>query len=90
MVILGSGVIALEMAQCFSAFGSHVTLVGDCDSWKLSDFVTPAVMYMYTEPEYYAAVEHNDRAILESDNVGFCMLACKAATDKILGAAIVP
>jgi pyruvate/2-oxoglutarate dehydrogenase complex dihydrolipoamide dehydrogenase (E3) component len=27
MVILGSGVIALEMAQCFATFGSHVTVI---------------------------------------------------------------
>jgi pyruvate/2-oxoglutarate dehydrogenase complex dihydrolipoamide dehydrogenase (E3) component len=27
MIILGAGVIALEMAQCFAAFGSHVTVL---------------------------------------------------------------
>ena len=27
MVILGAGVIALEMAQCFALFGSHVTVL---------------------------------------------------------------
>jgi dihydrolipoamide dehydrogenase len=27
MVILGAGVIALEMAQCFATFGSHVTVL---------------------------------------------------------------
>lgn len=78
------------------------------DSWKLSDFVTPAVMY--TEPEYATVgiasaeaasqqgiqvdiyrggLEHNDRAILESDNRGFCKVVCAAGTDKILGATIV-
>jgi pyruvate/2-oxoglutarate dehydrogenase complex dihydrolipoamide dehydrogenase (E3) component len=78
------------------------------DSWKLSDFVTPSVMY--TEPEYATVgiasaeaaairgiqvdiyrggLEHNDRAILESDNHGFCKVICEAGTDKILGATIV-
>ena len=78
------------------------------DSWTLSDFVTPAVMY--TEPEYAivgiasaeaaalrgiavdvsrGGLEHNDRAILESDNYGFCKVICEADTDKILGATII-
>jgi pyruvate/2-oxoglutarate dehydrogenase complex dihydrolipoamide dehydrogenase (E3) component len=78
------------------------------DDWKLSSFVTPAVMY--TEPEYgtvgiYSAelaakqgikvdtyrggLEHNDRAILESSNVGFCKIFCKEGTDEIVGATIV-
>jgi pyruvate/2-oxoglutarate dehydrogenase complex dihydrolipoamide dehydrogenase (E3) component len=78
------------------------------DSWKLSDFVTPAVRY--TEPDYAivgiasaeaaalrgievdvsrGGLEHNDRAILESDNDGFCKVICEAGTDKILRATIV-
>ena len=78
------------------------------DSWKLTDFVVPAVMY--TEPEYAtvgiasaemanskgedvdvyrAGLEHNDRAILESSNVGFCKIVCRKGTDEILGCTIV-
>lgn len=78
------------------------------DNWKLSDFVVPAVAY--TEPEYAtvgiyskelaekkgmkvdcyrAGLEHNDRAILESSNVGFCKILCKAGTDEIVGCTIV-
>eukprot|EP00547_Thalassionema_nitzschioides_P002988 CAMPEP_0194204934 /NCGR_PEP_ID=MMETSP0156-20130528/4329_1 /TAXON_ID=33649 /ORGANISM="Thalassionema nitzschioides, Strain L26-B" /LENGTH=522 /DNA_ID=CAMNT_0038931079 /DNA_START=114 /DNA_END=1682 /DNA_ORIENTATION=+ len=78
------------------------------DSWKLSDYVVPAVMY--TEPEYATVgiasldqavsegvevdvyrggLEHNDRAILESDNHGFVKVICEKGTDKILGATIV-
>lgn len=38
---------------------------------------------------YRAGLEHNDRAILESSNEGFCKIICKAGTDEILGATIV-
>ena len=38
---------------------------------------------------YRAGLEHNDRAILESDNRGFCKIFCKRGTDEILGATIV-
>ena len=38
---------------------------------------------------YRAGLEHNDRAILESNNVGFCKIFCAKGTDKILGTTIV-
>ena len=38
---------------------------------------------------YRTGLEHNDRAILESDNVGFTKIICKKGTDEILGATIV-
>ena len=78
------------------------------DDWKLSSFVVPAVAY--TEPEYATAgiysaelaaqqgiavdtyragLEHNDRGILESSNVGFCKIFCKQGTDEIVGCTIV-
>uniref|UniRef100_A0A7S2XRM9 Mercuric reductase n=1 Tax=Attheya septentrionalis TaxID=420275 RepID=A0A7S2XRM9_9STRA len=78
------------------------------DDWKISSLVVPAVMY--TEPEYAtvglsgedmaakagvevdvyrAGLEHNDRAILESDNVGFCKIFCLKGTGTIVGATIV-
>jgi pyruvate/2-oxoglutarate dehydrogenase complex dihydrolipoamide dehydrogenase (E3) component len=38
---------------------------------------------------YRAGLEHNDRAILESSNVGFCKIHCKAGTDEIVGCTIV-
>jgi pyruvate/2-oxoglutarate dehydrogenase complex dihydrolipoamide dehydrogenase (E3) component len=38
---------------------------------------------------YKAGLEHNDRAILESANEGFCKIVCKAGTDEIIGATIV-
>jgi pyruvate/2-oxoglutarate dehydrogenase complex dihydrolipoamide dehydrogenase (E3) component len=38
---------------------------------------------------YRAGLEHNDRAILESANVGYCKIFCKAGTDEIVGATIV-
>mmetsp|Transcript_23212 Transcript_23212/g.39427 ORF Transcript_23212/g.39427 Transcript_23212/m.39427 type:complete len:588 (-) Transcript_23212:69-1832(-) len=129
---LGKGVTVNDLSQSVS--NPNVYAVGDCcagvprlthmsgemakqvvqnslfnDSWKLSDFVVPAVAY--TEPEfatvgiagedeaakkkgikvdvYRAGLEHNDRAILESDNRGFCKIFCEAGTDKILGATIV-
>lgn len=78
------------------------------DDWKLSSLVVPAVMY--TEPEYATVgyhsaqaaekagiavdtyrggLEHNDRAILEFSNVGFCKIFCKKGTDEIVGCTIV-
>ena len=78
------------------------------DDWKLSSLVVPAVMY--TEPEYAtvgisseemaeksnievdvyrAGLEHNDRAILESSNVGFCKIFVEKGSDKIVGSTIV-
>lgn len=38
---------------------------------------------------FRAGLEHNDRAILESSNVGFCKILCKKGTDEIVGATIV-
>jgi pyruvate/2-oxoglutarate dehydrogenase complex dihydrolipoamide dehydrogenase (E3) component len=38
---------------------------------------------------YKASLEHNDRAILESNNVGFVKIIVKKDTDEILGATIV-
>jgi pyruvate/2-oxoglutarate dehydrogenase complex dihydrolipoamide dehydrogenase (E3) component len=38
---------------------------------------------------YRGGLEHNDRAILESTNVGFCKIFCKAGTDEIVGCTIV-
>lgn len=38
---------------------------------------------------YRAGLEHNDRAILESANVGFCKIFCKQGTDEIVGCTIV-
>lgn len=78
------------------------------DDWKLSSLVVPAVAY--TEPEYATVglssaamaekegievdtyrggLEHNDRAILESSNVGFCKIFTKKGTDEIVGCTIV-
>ena len=34
-------------------------------------------------------LEHNDRAILDGSNVGFCKIVCQKGTDKIVGATIV-
>lgn len=128
---IGKGVMVDDFAQSVS--NPNVFAVGDCvagvprlthmsgemakqvvqnalfnDTWKLSDYVVPAVMY--TEPEYAtvgiasqdhadrkgiavdiyrAGLEHNDRAILESDNRGFCKIVCKKGTGDILGATIV-
>ena len=128
---IGKGVTVNDLAQSVS--NPNVYAIGDCcagvprlthmsgemakqvvqnslfdDSWKLSDFVVPAVAY--TEPEfatvgiagegeaekkgikvdvYRAGLEHNDRAILESDNRGFCKIFCEEGTDKIVGATIV-
>lgn len=128
---VGKGITVNDLSQSVS--NENVYGVGDCvagvprlthqsgemakqvvqnalfgDSWKLSDFVTPAVMY--TEPEYATVgiasaeeaakkgikvdvyrggLEHNDRAILESDNHGFCKVICEEGTGKILGATIV-
>ena len=38
---------------------------------------------------YRTSLEHNDRAILESDNVGFTKIIVKKDTDEIIGATIV-
>jgi len=38
---------------------------------------------------YKAGLEHNDRAILESSNTGFCKMLVKKGTPEILGATIV-
>jgi pyruvate/2-oxoglutarate dehydrogenase complex dihydrolipoamide dehydrogenase (E3) component len=38
---------------------------------------------------YRAGLEHNDRAICEGSNVGFCKIFVKKGTDEILGATIV-
>jgi len=127
----GKGVTVNDLSQSVS--NPNVYAVGDCtagvprlthmsgemaklvvqnslfaDDWKLSSLVVPAVMY--TEPEYAtvgtssaemaekkgtkidvyrAGLEHNDRAILESANVGFCKIFCKEGTDEIVGATIV-
>jgi pyruvate/2-oxoglutarate dehydrogenase complex dihydrolipoamide dehydrogenase (E3) component len=125
------GVVVNDLAQSVS--NPNVYAVGDCvagvprlthmsgemaklvvqnslfaDHWTLSSLVVPAVMY--TEPEYAtvgissaerarqlgmavdtyrAGLEHNDRAILESANRGFCKIFCRSGTDEIVGAVIV-
>lgn len=38
---------------------------------------------------YRSGLEHNDRAILEGTNVGFCKVFCRKGTDEIVGATIV-
>lgn len=38
---------------------------------------------------YRTGLEHNDRAILEGSNVGFCKVFCRKGTDVIVGATIV-
>jgi pyruvate/2-oxoglutarate dehydrogenase complex dihydrolipoamide dehydrogenase (E3) component len=38
---------------------------------------------------YRGGLEHNDRAILEASNVGFCKIVVKKGTDEIIGATIV-
>lgn len=126
----GAGVLVNDLAQSISNPAFYA--VGDCvadvprlthmsgemaklvvqnalagDDWKLSSLVVPAVAY--TEPEYATVgiaseeqatrqgievdvyrggLEHNDRAILESSNVGFCKIIVKKGTDEILGATI--
>eukprot|EP00534_Pseudo-nitzschia_fraudulenta_P000042 CAMPEP_0201122344 /NCGR_PEP_ID=MMETSP0850-20130426/6009_1 /ASSEMBLY_ACC=CAM_ASM_000622 /TAXON_ID=183588 /ORGANISM="Pseudo-nitzschia fraudulenta, Strain WWA7" /LENGTH=522 /DNA_ID=CAMNT_0047389013 /DNA_START=213 /DNA_END=1781 /DNA_ORIENTATION=- len=78
------------------------------DDWKLSSLVVPSVAY--TEPElatvgissedqaqregiecevYRTGLEHNDRALLENNNVGFVKIIVKKGTDEIIGATIV-
>lgn len=74
------------------------------DDWKLSSLVVPACMY--TEPEYAsvgitnapedevdvykASLEHNDRAILESDNkYGYAKVFCKKGTGTIIGCTVI-
>jgi pyruvate/2-oxoglutarate dehydrogenase complex dihydrolipoamide dehydrogenase (E3) component len=128
---VGQGIIVNDRAQSVS--NANVYSVGDCtagtprlthvagemaklavqnslfgDDWHVSSLVIPAVMY--TEPEYAtvgissgsmaaqhdmlvdvyrAGLEHNDRAIIEGNNVGFCKIFCKRGTDEIVGATIV-
>jgi pyruvate/2-oxoglutarate dehydrogenase complex dihydrolipoamide dehydrogenase (E3) component len=128
---IGKGIIVNDHAQSIS--NPNVYAVGDCvadvprlthmsgemaklvvqnslfhDDWKLSSLVVPAVMY--TEPEYAtvgisslematkqgievdvyrAGLEHNDRAILESSNRGFCKILTRKGTDTIVGSVIV-
>lgn len=78
------------------------------DDWALDSLVVPATMY--TEPEYATvgiysvelaesrdiavdvyttSLEHNDRAILDGSNTGFCRVVCQKDSDVILGATIV-
>ncbi len=72
------------------------------DDWKLSSLVVPATMY--TEPEfatagivtesddvdvYTASLEHNDRAILDSDREGYTKIFCKKGTGEIVGCSII-
>jgi pyruvate/2-oxoglutarate dehydrogenase complex dihydrolipoamide dehydrogenase (E3) component len=38
---------------------------------------------------YRTSLEHNDRAITESDTNGICKILCKKGTDEIVGATIV-
>ena len=38
---------------------------------------------------YRAGLEHNDRAICEGSNIGFCKILVKKGTDEIIGATIV-
>jgi len=128
---VGKGVIVDDCARSVS--NPNVFAVGDCcagvprlthmagemaklavqnsmanDDWKLSSLVVPAVAY--TEPElatvgissedqakkegiecevYRTGLEHNDRALLENRNVGFCKIIVKKGTDEIIGATIV-
>ena len=73
------------------------------DDWKLSSLVVPSCMY--TEPEFAsvgilnaptdevdvwtASLEHNDRAILDSDNDGYVKIFCKKGTGTIIGCSII-
>lgn len=127
----GKGIVVNDLAQSIS--NPNVYAVGDCvadvprlthvagemaklviqnslfnDTWALSSLVIPAVMY--TDPEYAnvgiysnemaikhnievdiyrASLEHNDRAILEENNIGYCTIICQKGTDKILGSTII-
>jgi pyruvate/2-oxoglutarate dehydrogenase complex dihydrolipoamide dehydrogenase (E3) component len=38
---------------------------------------------------YMTSLEHNDRAILDSNNIGFCKVFCRKGTDEIVGSTIV-
>ena len=38
---------------------------------------------------YRTGLEHNDRAILEGSNIGFCKIMARKGTDEIIGATIV-
>jgi pyruvate/2-oxoglutarate dehydrogenase complex dihydrolipoamide dehydrogenase (E3) component len=70
--------------------------------WKLSSLVVPSCMY--TEPEfatvgnvrggddvdvYKTSLEHNDRAILDSDREGYVKIFCKKGTGEIIGGSII-
>lgn len=72
------------------------------DDWKLSSLVVPSTMY--TEPEFAsvgvtnedanvevfkASLEHNDRAILDSDREGYVKIYCNKDTGKIEGCSII-
>jgi pyruvate/2-oxoglutarate dehydrogenase complex dihydrolipoamide dehydrogenase (E3) component len=72
------------------------------DDWKLSSLVVPSTMY--TEPEFAsvgvtmedtntevfkASLEHNDRAILDSDREGYVKIFCDKNTGKIMGCSII-
>ncbi len=127
----GKGIVVNDLSQ--SVGNKDVFGVGDCvagvprlthmsgemakvviqnalfdDDWKLSSLIVPAVAY--TEPEYATvglfaedaaskasidvdvyrtSLEHNDRAITESDTNGICKILCKKGTDEIVGATIV-
>lgn len=78
------------------------------DTWKVSSLIIPAVMYMKPEyatvgissqnmanqhnipvDTYYSSLQHNDRAILEESNIGYCNIICKKNTDIIIGCTIV-
>jgi pyruvate/2-oxoglutarate dehydrogenase complex dihydrolipoamide dehydrogenase (E3) component len=128
---IGAGISVNDLSQSVS--NPSIYAVGDCvagvprlthtsgemaklvvqnslagDDWKLSSLVIPAVAY--TEPEYAtvgiasedqaakdgievdvyrAGLEHNDRAICEGSNVGFCKIVVKKGTDEIVGSTIV-
>ena len=72
------------------------------DDWKLSSLVEPSSMY--TEPEFASvgtlnaseddvdvwgtSIEHNDRAILDSDKDGYVKILCKKGTGTIVGCSI--
>lgn len=72
------------------------------DDWKLSSLVVPKTMF--TEPEFASvgvtnddadievfktSLEHNDRAILDSDREGYVKIYCEKHTGKIKGCSII-
>jgi len=76
------------------------------DDWKLSSLVVPACMYTEPEyatvgitnsassesemDVYTTSLEHNDRAILESDNkYGYVKVFCQKGTGKIIGCTVI-